>query len=150
MDTIDRVIWVLPVLAFLDVASTFYALNSASMETGYLASIFIGANLLFVYVIIYPVIIIATAYGLYQIKGKLNPYNFADKAIFLFLVGAACFAYMRLTEVFIMNFFLSTFIARGIDLFSISIVIYLATFASLALYIWREVVEWVKSREERK
>ena len=154
MDSVDWVIGILPFLAVLDVASTLYVQsqgNPSLHEVGFFAVFFAKAGLLYVYIPVYLLIFIGLAYFLWYIKNKeLNSSRAVDKVIFLFLVVVACFVYMSLTATFIGNFFLPSIVSRGINWFTLEVVIYVSTAFSLGLYIWRDVVAWVKRDEERK
>jgi len=157
LDSVDKIIWVLPVLAVLDAVSTFYV-NSlgysiADYERGFFASLFIQAGLIFAYAyaVIYVLIIFGISYVLWYIKNrKLKTTDTLDKAIFLVLIGVTCFIYVRLTVAFITNFFLPNILERGIDLFSLDVVVTLASLFTLVYYMWYDVVAWVRSNGTRK
>jgi len=109
LDNIDKVIWILPFLGVLDVTSTLYVeslgYSLALCEPGFFARFFVVAGLIYFYIPAYLLIIVGLAYALWYIKNrKLDSSNFFDKIIFLFLVGVACYVYMRLTDAFIGNF----------------------------------------------
>lgn len=155
LDSIDKVIWVLPFLAILDVISTLYVANLGYSlelyETGVFARFFVSVGLVYFYIPFYLLVISALAYVLWYIKNrKLNPTSLIDKGIFLFLVGGACYVYMRLTEAFIGNFLLPHFIAGEISRFSVVLLIYLSTAFTLILYLWKDVVKWVKANDSEK
>jgi hypothetical protein len=154
LDSIDWVIGVLPLLAVLDVASTLYvqSLGNPSLhEVGLFADFFAKAGLLYVYIPVYLLFIIGLAYVLWYVKNKeLHSSRTFDKIIFLLLVVVACFVYMTLTAAFIGNFFLPAIISRGINWFTIQVVIYASTAFSLGFYIWHDVIAWVKSNSEEQ
>jgi hypothetical protein len=73
---------------------------------------------------------------LWYIKNKkLNPCVFFDKVIFLFLVGVACYIYVRLTIAFVGNFMLPYFVSGGVSWFSINLLVYLSTAFTLFFYL---------------
>lgn len=155
MDNVDKVIWVLPLLGVLDVLSTLYveSLGYPLMlhEVGFFARLFVSAGLTYVYMVIYLLSISVFAYVLWFIKNKkLSSSSFFDKIIFLLLVGVACYIYMRLTEAFIGNFLLPYFISGKVSWFSITLLTYLSTAFTLSLYLWRDVVMWVKANGNKK
>jgi hypothetical protein len=157
LDSVDKIIWVLPVLAVLDVVSTFYVdslgYSIAYYEQGFFASFFVQAGLIFAYVyaVVYVLIIFGISYVLWYIKNKkLKSTDAFDKAIFLVLVGVTCFIYVRLTVAFITNFFLPNILERGIDLFWLDMVVSLASLFTLVYYMWYDVVGWVRSNGARK
>ena len=156
MDSVDKIIWVLPVLAILDIASTFYVASlgypSAYYECGFFASIFLSAGLvyLYVYAAIYLVIIIGMTYVLWYIKNrKLRRFEMADKVIFIALVGVICFFYVRLTMAFITNFFLPYILERNIDLLLINVIVALSALFTLAYYLWHDVTVWIGSYDKK-
>jgi len=156
LDSVDKIIWVLPVLAILDIASTFYVVSLgyplAYYERGFFASIFLSAGLvyLYVYAAIYLVIMIGMTYVLWYIKNrKLRRFEMADKVIFIALVGVVCFFYVRLTMAFITNFFLPYILQRNIDLLWINTVVALSALFTLAYYLWHDVTEWIRSYDSK-
>ena len=50
-----------------------------------------------------------------------------EKVIFLFLVGVACYIYVRLTMVFVGNFMPLYFVSRRAFWFSVNLLVYLST-----------------------
>ena len=154
MDSVDWVIGILPLLAVLDVASTLYVqslANPSLHEVGFFANFFAKAGLLYVYIPVYLLLIIGLAYVLWYVENKeLDSSRALDKIIFLLLVVVACFIYTTLTAAFIGNFFLPSIVSRGINWFNIQVVIYVSTAFSLGLYIWHDVITWVKSDSEEE
>jgi hypothetical protein len=157
LDTVDKIIWILPVLAVFDVASTFYAgskgLNLHYYEQGLFASfaLALGWVYLYVYAIIYVLIVIGISYFMWYIKNKkLNSANSIDKVVFLILVGVACYIYVRLTVAFVTNFFLPALIDRRIDLYLLTMIVGISALFSLGYYTWRDVLAWVKANGGEK
>ena len=155
MDSADKVIWVLPFLAALDVISTLYVeslgVSLVRHEAGFFASFFVRAGWVYVYIPVYLLIIIGISYALWYIKNKkLDPSNAVDKAVFVLLVIAACFIYVNLTSAFIVNFFLPSIDSQKINIFYINMLIYASSAFSLILYLWHDVVVWVKTNGEEK
>jgi putative Mn2+ efflux pump MntP len=155
LDSVDRVIWILPVLAVLDVASTLYVEGLGfpliSHEAGFFAGFFVRAGLVYVYIPLYLLLIIGVCYILWFIKNKkLDSSNQVDKVFFVLLVLAACFIYVNLTAAFIVNFLLPSIVSRGIDEVYINLLIYASSAFSLGLYLWGDVVVWVKGPDEEK
>jgi dolichyl-phosphate-mannose--protein O-mannosyl transferase len=131
------------------VASTLHVQNlrgPSLHEIGFFANFFAKVGLLYIYIPVYLLLIIGIAYVLWYIKNKgLNSSRKVDKVVFLFLVVVACFVYMTLTAAFIGNFFLPSIVSRGINWFTIQAVIYASTAFSLAVYIWHDVLAWIKT-----
>jgi hypothetical protein len=154
LDSVDRIIGILPLLAVLDVASTLYvqSLGDSSLhEVGLFANFFAKAGSVYAYIPVYLLLIIGLTYVLWYVKNKeLDSSRAFDKVIFLLLVAVACFVYMTLTAAFIGNFFLPSIVSRGIDWFTIQVVIYASTAFSLGFYIWHDVITWVKSNNEEE
>jgi len=155
LDSVDKVIWVLPFLAVLDVSSTLYVeslgYSLELYEVGFLASFFVGAGLTYFYIIIYLLIIIGFAYVLWYIKNKeLNPSRFFDKIVFLLLVGVACYIYMRLTAAFIGNFLLPYIVSGRTSWVLVAFLAYLSTAFALSIYLWQDVVTWVRASGNKK
>lgn len=157
MDAVDRVIWILPFLALLDVISTFYAASLGYSLAKYnwelFAYLFVGAGSIYVYpyAIIYLAIVVGVAYALLYIKNrKLRPSHTPDKVIFLVLVGVIFYIYMRVTAAFLMNFFLPTIIERGTNMLELVLLIYVGSALSLGFYLWDTVLSWVRRIESEK
>lgn len=148
LDSVDKVIWILPFLGVLDVVSTLYVeslgYSLALYEAGFFARFFVGLGLTYVYIPIYLLSLVSLSYALWYIKSeKLDSSHFFDKVVFLFLVLVACFVYVRLTVAFTGNFLLPYFLSGTVDVFLVSLLIYLSTAFTLGLYLWRDVVVWV-------
>jgi len=148
LDSVDKVIWVLPLLGVLDIASTLYAeslgYSLLIYEAGGMARFFVTAGLTYVYVVIYLLFLCVFSYGLWYIKNKkLNASNSLDKLVFLLLVGVACYAYIRLTVAFTINFLLPYSGTMQIPFFWVTVIVYLSTAFTLVLYLWRDVAMWV-------
>jgi len=155
LDNVDKIIWVLPVLAFLDVFSTLYiqslGYSLAQYESGAVARIFINAGLIYVYIVIYPLVIIGMAYVLWYIKNKkLDSSYLLDRVVFLLLIGVTCFIYIRLTAAFIGNFLVTYFVSGKTSPFSVALLTYISIAFTLTIYLWRNVLTWVKSHGEKK
>lgn len=157
MDSVDKIIWILPVLAVLDVASTFYvdSLDYPLLyyERGFFANIFLSAGWFYVYIyaVIYLLIIIGMTYVLWYIKNRtLRRSETADKVIFIVLVGVTCFFYVRLTMTFVTNFFLPYILQRNIDLLWIDMVVTLSALFTLAYYLWHDVTVWMTSDDSKQ
>ncbi|MEM3823518.1 MAG: hypothetical protein QXH87_01145 [Candidatus Bathyarchaeia archaeon] len=155
LDSVDKVIWVSPFLGVLDVISTLYVeslgYSLSQYEAGPLAKIFVNAGLTYLYIPVYLLTLSGFAYALWCIKNrKLDPSRTFDKILFLLLVGTACYVYMRITVAFIGNFLLPYRSSGRISWSSINLLIYLSTAFTLSLYLWRDVLVWVKSDDYKK
>jgi len=68
LDSVDKIVWVLPFLSVLDVISTLYVetlgYSLALYEVGFFAGYFVGAGLTYVYVVIYLLGVSVVAYVL--------------------------------------------------------------------------------------
>lgn len=95
-------------------------------EAGFFAGYFVGAGLTYVYIVMYLSSVSIVAYVLWYIKNKkLNSSVFFDKVFFL--VGVACYVYVRLTVAFVGNFMLPYFVSGRASWFSINLLVYLST-----------------------
>jgi len=155
LDSVDKIICVLPFLSVLDVIYTSYVeslgYSLALYEAGFFAGYFVGAGLTYLYIVIYLSGVSVVAYVLWYIKNKkLNSSVFFDKIIFLLLVGVACYIYVRLTIAFVGNFMLPYFVSRRAYWFSINLLVYLSTAFILFFYLWRDVVDWVRGNGGEK
>lgn len=155
MDSVDKIIWVSPFLGVLDVVSTLYVeslgYSLSQYEAGPLAKIFVNAGLTYLYIPVYLLILSGFAYVLWYIKNrKLDSSRIFDKILFLFLVGMACYIYMQITVAFIGNVLLPYRLSGRISWSSINLLIYLSTAFTLTIYLWRDVILWVKSRGNKK
>ena len=155
LDNVDKIIWVSPFLGVLDVVSTLYVeslgYSLSQYEVGLLAKIFVSAGLTYLYIPVYLLILSGFAYVLWYIKNrKLDSSRFFDKILFLFLVGTACYVYMQITVAFIGNLLLPYRVSGRISWSSINLLIYLSTAFTLTMYLWRDVMLWVKSNGIKK
>jgi hypothetical protein len=155
LDSVDKVILVSPFLGVLDVISTLYVeslgYSLSQYEAGFLARVFINAGFTYLYIPVYLVILAVFAYALWYIKNrKLDSSRTFDKILFLFLVGAACYIYVRITATFIGNFLLPYRISGRVSWSLINLLIYLSTAFSLSLYLWRDVIAWVRLNGSKK
>jgi hypothetical protein len=155
LDNIDKIIWILPFLSVLDVISALYVeslgYSLALYEAGFFAGYFVGAGLTYVYIVVYLSSVSIVAYVLWHIKNKkLNSSVFFDKVIFLFLVGVACYIYIRLTVAFIGNFVLPFLVSGRVSWFSINLLAYLSTAFTLFFYLRRDVIDWVRENGSKK
>lgn len=157
MDAVDRVIWILPFLALLEVISTFYTASLrplANYNWELFANLFVrvaGTIYGYPYAIIYLAIMVGVAYALLYIKNrKLRPSHTPDKVIFLVLVGVIFYIYMRLTAAFLMNFFLPTIIEHRTNMSELVLFIYVGSALSLGFYLWDTVLSWVRRIESEK
>jgi hypothetical protein len=151
LDNVDKVIWVLPLLAVFDVVSTLYTeslgYSLALYEVGFFARFFVGTGLIYVYIVIYLLTISGIAYVLWFIKNKkLSPLQFFDKILYIFLVGTACFIYMILTASFTGNLLIPYLADARVSWFSAIFLVYLSTAFTLTVYVWRDVAKWVKAK----
>ncbi len=153
LDSVDKVIWVLPFLGVLDLISTLFvnSLGYSLMlyETGLLARYFASFGLTYVYIPIYLAILIMFSYLFWYIKNeKLDSSRFLDKIFFLLLLVVVFYVYMRLTAAFSINFLVPFLISGKLSLFSVNLLIYLSTAFTLILYTWQDVVRWIGGSEE--
>jgi hypothetical protein len=156
LGNVDKIIWVLPVLALLDAISTLrleslgYPLSQ--YEKGFFATFFVNAGLIYAYLyaVLYVLLVVGISYVLWYIKKKLDRSNTVDKGIFLALVGVTCYIYVRLTEALSINFFLPAILDRGIGLLWLTAFIYVSCVISLSFYLWSDVLAWVRSNSEQK
>jgi hypothetical protein len=157
LDAIDKVIWVCPFLSLLDVTSTFYIRSQGYLlevyERGFFASLSVAAGSVYVYVyaVIYLLIMVGIAYVLWYIKKReLQPSRIFDKVFFLAVIGVVFYIYMRLTATFLVNFLLPTIIERGINVFSLTLVIYGTSAFSLTIYLFQPILSWVSRGDDKK
>jgi hypothetical protein len=157
LDGVDRAVWVLPFLALLDVVSTFYVgslgYSLQYYERGFFASLFLlaGSAYTYLYAAIYTLIMIAVAYALWYIKNKeLKPSRIIDKVFFLVLNGILFYMYLRLTAAFTMNFLLPSILERGLNVFLLTVIIYVSSALSLGSYLWQPVLAWVRPHDKER
>lgn len=153
MDNVDKIIWVLPFLAVMDVISTFYVesqnFDLNKYEVGFFARLALLSGVIYVYAIIYVLIIVGFSYALWYIKRKLTPSQPFDKIIFVFLVVVTGYIYVTISATFIVNFFLPAIVQRGVNWNSVVLVTYAATLVSLIFYAGQDVIVWLRTEGER-
>jgi hypothetical protein len=148
LDGIDLTIWILPILAILDVVSTFYVESYGYplilYEGGLFASYFARAGLIYFYAVVYVLIVVGFAYVLWYIKNRvLDSSKAADKAIFILLILGIAYMYMELTASFIGNFFIPhLYPERGIQFSSFIALVYMGAALSLFFFLYADVARW--------
>ncbi len=150
IDSIDKVIWILPFLSVADVLSTLYeeslGYSLQRYEAGLFARFFVTSGLTYVYALIYVASIAVLSYAMWDIKNKrLDPSHWFDKALFLLLVGVACFMYGRITLAFTLNILFPYFIQGTISFVLVIWLVIVSLIFSLGFYIWHDVFMWVKT-----
>ena len=154
LDNIDKIIWVLPFLAIMDVVSTFYVesqnFDLHQYEVGFFARLALLSGVIYVYAVIYVLIVIGFSYVFWYIKKKLTPSELLDKIVFVFLVVVTGYIYVTISATFIVNFFLPAIIQRGINWNNVVLVTYLATLASLIFYVGQDAIVWLRTKGEKK
>jgi len=155
LDRVDKVIWVLPLLGVLDVLSTFYAewqgYPLAIYEVGFLASFFAELGLLYAYIPVYLLFLVGVAYALWFIKGRvLHPSHAFDKALFFLLVLVAGYVCVRLAVTITGNVLLPYYATGKVSMSTITIIVSLSTALALTLYLWEEILLWLKTNGERE
>ncbi len=153
MDSIDKVIWILPFLAVADVATTLYTqslgYSLSAYEAGYFALMAVLADLIYVYVFVYVLMIAGFSFILYYIKKRLDPLRVFDKVLFLFLVVATGYIYTTLVATFIGNLVVPLAETRGLGWwYTVRILVYFSCALSLAFYLWHDVLTWVRTKGE--
>lgn len=152
MDSVGKIIWILPVLAILDVATTLYVESRGfpleRYEAGFFASLSVHAGLVYVYAVIYVLIIVGFSFALWYVKNRLDPSRGFDKLLFVFLVIVTGYTYTMISAAFIGNFILPAAIERGKDWYSIRLVVYGGCILSLAFYLWHDVIFWLRTEGE--
>lgn len=154
MDSVDKVIWILPFLAVADVATTLYAQSLGysllEYEAGYFALMAVLADLIYVYAFVYVLIIAGFSFILYYIKKRLDPLRVFDKVLFLFLVVATGYIYTTLTATFIGNLVVPLAGTRGVGWwYMVRILAYFSCVLSLVFYLWHDVLKWVRTKGEK-
>lgn len=155
MDSVDKAFWILPVLGFLDAVSTLYVTSLGyhpkMLEVGFFARLSGTSGLVYGFAVLYLLGLTALAYALWYVKGKwLDPRYSADKAVFLLLVMILCVLYVGVTAAFAGNLLLPYVADGSISQMTLTLVLYSSTAFSLGLYIWRDVVGWVRTEGDRK
>ncbi len=153
MDSVDKIIWILPFLAMMDVISTFYVqsrnFDLNRYEVGFLARLALLSGIIYVYAVIYILIILGFSYALWHIKKKLTPSKVFDKVIFVFLVAVTAYIYVTISATFIVNFLLPAIVERNINWSSVVLVTYAATLGSLIFYVGQDVMVWLRTKGEK-
>lgn len=156
MDSVGKVILVLPFLAILDVVAALYvrSLNHPLVkhEVGLFASLFGPADLVFTYIFVvsYLILFFVVALVLWGVKIRLNPSDAFGKVVFLLVLLVVGALYVVLSEGFIINLFLPSILEKGIDLYWLSTIVYLSALFCLVFYVWSDTVSWVKYRDEER
>jgi hypothetical protein len=154
LDNVDKIMWILPFLAIMDVISTFYVesqnFDLNQYEVGFFARLALLSGVIYVYAVIYVLIVFGFSYALWYIKKKLIPSQSLDKVIFVFLVAVAGYIYVTISATFIVNLFLPAIVQRGINWNSVVLVTYVATLASLVFYVGQDVIVWLRTEGEKK
>ncbi len=150
IDSVDKIIWILPFLSIADVLSTLYVeslgYSLQRYEAGLFAHFFVASGLTYFYGVIYVSTVAVLSYAVWDIKNKkLDPSYWFDKILFLFLVGFACFTYARITLAFIMNVLFPFFIEGTLSLVFTTWLVIVGLIFSLGFYIWHDVIMWVKT-----
>ena len=154
LDSVDKVIWILPFLAVADVATTLYAQSLGyslfAYEAGYFALMAVLADLIYVYAFVYVLIIAGFSFILYYIKKKLDPLRVFDKVLFLFLVVATGYIYTTLTATFIGNLVVPLAETRVVGWwYTVRILAYFSCVLSLFFYLWHDVLKWVRTKGDK-
>jgi len=154
LDSVDKIIWILPFLAIMDVISTFYVqsrnFDLNQYEVGFFARLALLSGVIYVYAVIYVLIIFGFSYALWYIKKKLTPSQVFDKIIFVLLVAVTAYIYVTISATFIVNFFLPAIVERNINWYSVVLVTYAVTLGSLIFYVGQDVMVWLRSKGEQK
>ncbi len=153
MDSVDKIIWILPFLAVADVATTLYVQSLGyslfTYEAGYFALMAVLADLIYFYAFVYVLIIAGFSFILYYIKKRLDPLRVFDKVLFLFLVVATGYIYTTLTVTFIGNLVVPLAETRGPDWwYTVRLLAYFSCALSLVFYLWHDVLKWVRTKGE--
>jgi hypothetical protein len=151
LDSVDKVIWILPFLAVADVATTLYVQSLGyslfAYEAGYFALMAVLTDLIYVYAFVYVLIIAGFSFILYYIKKKLDPLRVFDKVLFLFLVIVTGYIYTTLTATFIGNLVMPLAETRGLGWWHmVRILAYFSCVLSLAFYLWHDVVTLARTK----
>jgi len=156
LDSVDKVVVVLPFLAILDVVAALYVKSLgdpfAQYKVGLFAKFPSGIDLisLYIYVVAYLIAMFGLAIALLYLKDRLESSNDLGRLGLLAVAGIACFLYVVLSEGLIVNFFLRSILDRGIDLFWLTGVVYFAAAFSVGFYVWRDLVAWVRPVDAKK
>ena len=155
MDSVDKAFWVIPILGILDVTSTLYmtslGYHPRVLEIGFFARVSEPSSLVYGFAAAYVVGLFALAYALSHVKSKwLDAQHSADKVVFLLLVVILCILYVGVTAAFAGNLLLPYVADGSVSQPVMSLVLYLSTAFSLGLYIWHDVLGWLRANESKK
>jgi hypothetical protein len=156
LDRVDKVMCVSPFLAILDVIAALYVKGLgdpfARYKVGLFANLLSGTDLLslYIYAVAYLIVMFGLAIALLYAKDRLDSSGEHGRLGLLTVAGIAGVFYVVLSEGFIVNFFLRSILERGIDLFWLTGVVYLAAAFSVGFYVWHDVVAWVRRTDERR
>ncbi len=156
MDSVDKVVVVLPFLAILDVVAALYVKSLgdpfAKNKVGLFANFLSGIDLisLYIYVVAYLIVMFGLAIALLYLKDRLESSSDLGRLGLLAVAGIAGFLYVVLSEGLIVNFFLRSILDRGIDLFWLTGVVYFAAAFSVGFYVWHDLVAWVRPADAKK
>jgi hypothetical protein len=143
------------VLGFLDVMSTLYMMSLGYhpkvLEVGLFARVSGASGLAYGFAVLYLFGLTAIAYALWYVKSKLvDPRYSADKVVFLLLVVILCILYVGITTAFAGNLLLPYVTDGSISQMALTFLLYSSTAFSLGLYIWHDVVAWVRTDGDKK
>jgi len=157
LDEVDKAVWVLPFLALLDAVSSFYVGSLGYplqfYERGFFASLFLQSGLMYMYLyaVIYLLIMVGVAYVLWYIKNReLRPSRRLDKVFFLVLIGVVFYIYLRLTATLAVNFLLPSILNRRLNVFWLTVIIYVSSALGLGGYMRQTVLSWVKPHDKKE
>lgn len=156
MDNIDKVLCILPFFAILDVISVLYVKSLGDPFATYRLSLFAdflsSTDLISIYihVVVYLIVMFGLPIVLLYVKGGFGASSALGRVGLFTVATIAGVLYVFLSEGFIVNFFLRSVLGRGIDLFWLTTVVYLAAAFSVVFYIWNDLVSWVRSADARK
>jgi len=153
LSRINMAIWILPVLGFLDVVTTFYVSSLGypleRHEVGLFASYFARMGLLLYYVPLYLIILSIFSFVLWQMKNSLNPLSNIDKLIFGFLIFVLCFVYGKISATIASNILLPYYL-QGRLLFSkdlAEVFVFIASVFQLVWFIKDDLVGFYQTEE---
>lgn len=155
MDSVDKVLCVLPFLAVLDVIAALYAKGLGTPyswhDVGLFASYLFTTSQIYLYmhVFVYLIVAFGIVTVLLYVKSRLDSSRVVGRLGLLAIVGIAAVVYVVLSEGFIINFLLQPIIDRGIDLFWLAAIVYSAAAFSVGFYVWHDVILWVRSNDKQ-
>lgn len=156
MDNVDKILCILPFLAILDVISVLYVKSLGDPFATYRLSLFAdflsGTDLIsiYVHVVVYLIVMFGLPLVLLYVKDGFGTSSVLGRVGLFTVATIAGALYVFLSEGFIINFFLRSVLNRGIDLFWLTTVVYLAAAFSVVFYIWNDLVSWVRPADARK